>query len=157
MHLFQAADDFLDGVFPACRLERAAFANKRLANALGVRCKVVGIAALDAKKFFVDSGMVAIVGAKDLVVANREGGLAAIRAMRARRAEILHLPGARLIAICAAGERADGADVNAHAALFARKLARFVGNDDRSDAARADAESLYVHALIANANAAEAQ
>src|SRR5579863_9062677 len=113
VRLLQPPDDFLDGVFPACWLERAAFSHKRLANALRVRGEVVAEAALGAQKFAVDSGVVAIVGAKNLVVANRERSLAAVRAMGACRAKIFHFPRSRLIAIRAAGERADGADVDA--------------------------------------------
>src|SRR5579864_3113447 len=115
MRLLHPPHDFLDGVFPACWLERRAFADQRLANALGVRGEVVAEAALGAQKFAVDSGVVAIVGAKNLVVANRERSLAAVRAMRARRTEIFHFPRPRLIAIRAAGERADGANIDARA------------------------------------------
>src|SRR5579859_587136 len=157
MRLLQAADDFLNGIFPACGLERAAFAHKRLANALGVGGEVVTKTSLGAQKFVVNSRMVAIIGAKDFVVANRERGLAAIGAMRARRAKVLHFPGARLIAIRAAGERADGADIDTRAAFFAGELAGIVGNDDGQNAARANAEGLHVHAFIAHAHAAEAQ
>src|SRR5579859_4839393 len=130
MRLLQPPDDFLNGIFPACGLERAAFAHKRLANALRARGEIVAKTPLDTQKFAVDSRMVAIVGAKDFVVANRERGLAAIRAMRARRAEVFHFPGARLIAIRAAGERADGTDIDTRAAFFAGELAGIVGNDD---------------------------
>src|ERR1700735_5783704 len=100
--------------------------------------------------------MVAIVGSQDLVVTHAQRGLAAIRAVGARIWHIGHFPGTRLITIGATGQRADRANINAHAAFFAGQVAGLVGDDDGVHAASADAQSLYIHAFIAYAHAAEA-
>ena len=62
-----------------------------------------------------------------------------------------------MVAIRAAGKRAHGADVDTHAAFFAGEFAALIRQDHRIYAARAYAKSFYVHAFVANANAAEAQ
>src|SRR5581483_4566599 len=109
----------------------------------------------------VDAALVAIVPADDLqsafVAADAERGLAAIGAMHARRADVLHLPGARLVAISARGERADRADIDAHAALFAFQVVALVGRDDGGGAAVLHAERPHVHGLAADAHAAVAE
>ena len=97
-------------------------------------------AALGAEKIAVDAALVAIVGANDLRavvgLAHAERDLAAVGAMRADGGDVIHLPGPGLVAIAAAGERADGANVDAHAALLAVELVdvafacRIVGHDD---------------------------
>src|ERR1700719_605962 len=91
------------------------------------------------------------------MVAHAQRGLAAVRAVRANRGNVLHLPGTCFVTISATGERADRADVDAHAALFALEMIFAVGNDDTVRAAHAHAERLNVHALIAHAHAAEAE
>src|SRR5271167_4048863 len=156
-NLFQAPRHFFQRVFPACRLELAVAAHQRLAHAFGIAGEVETEAALAAEEFAVHAGLIAIIGAQDFVVAHAEGGLAAVRAVRAGIGDILHFPGARLIAIGAAGESADGAHINTHATFFASQLARLIGNDDRMHAARADAERFHVHAFIADAHATEAE
>ena len=152
-----APRDFFESVFPARRFKRAVAADERLADALGIRGEIEAEASLGAEELAVRAGVIAIVGAQNFVVANAERGLAAIRAVGAGLADVGHFPRARLVAIGAAGERADGADIDAHAALFAGELARLIREDDGVHAARADAESFYVHALIAHAHAAEAE
>src|SRR6266478_9457953 len=77
--------------------------------------------------------------------------------MRAHGGDILHLPGARLVAIRAAGKSANRANIDAHAALFAVEVVFPIGDDHRLRAALADAERLHVHSLIANADATETQ
>ena len=62
-----------------------------------------------------------------------------------------------LIAVRAAGERADRADVDAHAALVAFEMVAFVGDDLGNDAAVGDAERAHAHAFIADAHAAVAE
>src|SRR5690348_4244410 len=101
--------------------------------------------------------MIAVIRAKDLIVPYRKRRLAAIRAVPADRAEILHLPRPRLVAVSPAGQRAYGADVNAHATFFAGKLAIVVRDDDGMYSARAHAERLDVHSFVADTHAAEAQ
>ena len=93
----------------------------------GLRGEIEAEAAFAAEKFAVDAGLIAIIGAKDFVVADAEGGLAAIRAMGAGRGNVRHFPWPRLVTIGAAGERADRANIDAHAALFAVQLAGMLG------------------------------
>src|SRR5207245_863825 len=63
-----------------------------------------------------------------------------------------HLPRARFVTIGAGGKRADGADVDAHAAFFALEVIFFVGGDDGVHSAVLHAERPNVHALAADAN-----
>ena len=78
--------------------------------------------------------------------------------MGAGGADELHLPGAGLVAVGVARERAHGADVNAHPALFAfERAVGPVGEDRRAHAALADAKRLDVHAFVADAHAAETE
>ena len=123
--------------------------------------EVEGVASLDAQEFAVDTALVAIVAAHDLHAGvgppDAQRDLAAIAAMGADGADVVHLPWPRLVAIGAGGERADRADVNAHAALFALQMVFFIGRDDAAGAAVLDAERPHVHALAADANAAVAE
>src|SRR5260370_24511193 len=114
-------------------------------------------AILDAQQIFVDAAHVAVVGTNNFVIADAERGLAAVRTVRADGRDILHFPGARFVAISAAGERADRANVDAHAALFAFEVGFAVGNNHAVSAAHADAERFDVHTFITNAHASEAQ
>src|SRR5256884_1414711 len=91
------------------------------------------------------------------MIAHAERSLATVRTVRADGWHVLHLPRTRLIAIRAAGERADGANVDAHTAFFAFQVIAAVRDDHAVRAAHAHAERFYVHALVANAHAAEAQ
>src|SRR6185437_16870172 len=91
----------------------------------------------------------------DLAQAERD--FAAVRAMGADRGDVIHFPGAGLVSISTAGERAYGANIDAHAALFAVELIAVVGHDGRSDAAVADAQRPNVHAFAADAHAAIAE
>ncbi len=91
------------------------------------------------------------------MIAHAQRGLATVRTVRADGRNVLHLPGARFIAVGAAGQGAHGADINAHPAFFALKVVLAVGDDDAVCAAHADPKRLHVHALIANAHAAEAE
>src|ERR1019366_6028520 len=103
----------------------------------------------------------AVVAAHDLhagvSAADAQRGFAAVAAMRADGADVFHLPGPGLVAIGTRGERADRADVNAHAALFALQMIFLVGRDDRAGAPVLDPQRPDVHAFAANPNAAIAQ
>src|SRR5512140_3100288 len=83
--------------------------------------------------------------------------LAFVAAVRADRADVVYLLRPRLVAIGAAGQCADGADVDAHAALFALQVVFFIGCDDAGDATILHPERPHVHALAAHAHAAVAQ
>src|SRR5262245_8360672 len=77
--------------------------------------------------------------------------------MRAGRRDVFHFPRACLVAIRPAGQRADRADVDAHATFFALEVIFAVGDDDAVRTAHTYAERLHVHAFVANAHAAEAE
>src|ERR1019366_3983864 len=109
----------------------------------------------------VNTALVAVVGANNLRavvrLAHTQRHLAAVGAMGANRRHVVHFPGTRLIAIAAAGERAHGAHVDAHAALLAVQMVAAVGRDDRADAAILDAQRPHIHAFAAHADAAIAE
>src|SRR5215467_11146094 len=67
---FQLGCGGLCGFFPGDREQLVTFANERLANALGMIGKIEAKAALYAEKIFVDAAEIAIVGAKDFVIAD---------------------------------------------------------------------------------------
>ncbi len=123
--------------------------------------KIESVPSLDAQKIAIDAALVAIVAAHDfhsgVGTANTERGLAAVCAMRAGRADVLHFPRACLVAIRARGERAHWADVNAHAALFAIEVVLHVRHDRRTRAAILNAECPNIHPLAANAHTAITQ
>src|ERR1700730_2986707 len=119
--------------------------------------KIETEATLHAQEILVIAREVAVVGAQNFVVANAQRCFASVRTMRAYGRDVFHLPGARLVAIRAAGESADGADIDAHTAFFAVEMVLPVRDNYRLRAALAHAERLDVHSLVANANAAETQ
>src|SRR5271166_2432366 len=82
----------LRGLFPGYRIKLFALAQKRLLDALGVLREVKAEAPLHAEEVPVDAGKIAIVGAKDFMIAHAQRGLAAVGAMRANGGNVLHLP-----------------------------------------------------------------
>src|SRR4029077_11647115 len=128
-----------------------------LADAFCMIREVEPKSSLAAQKLAIDAGMVAIVGAQNFIVAYAQRRLASVRAMRARISHVSHFPRARLIAVSTAGESADRANVNAHAAFFAGEFTRLVWENHGLHTARPDAQRLHVHAFIADAHAAEAE
>ncbi len=136
-------------------------ADERLGEPFGALDEVEAEAAFCAEEVAVDAALVAVVGANDfravVGLPNAEGDLAAVAAVGADGGDVVHLPRARLVAIAAAGQCADGADVDAHAALFAVEAIALVGRDDGTDAAILNAERPDVHAFAAHASAAVAE
>src|SRR6267142_1165135 len=157
VNFFELGGGGLRGFFPGDGKELVALAQERLTDALFVLREIETEAAFYEQKIVVNAGKVAIVGAHDFVIAYAERDFAAVGAVRARCGDVLHLPRARLVAIGAAGERAERANVDAHAALFALEVIFAIGDDDAVGAAHADTERLHVHAFVANAHAAEAE
>ena len=135
--------------------------DQRLLQALGIVGKVESVAAFYAKKVAVDAAFVAIVTADDLHAGigatHPQSGFAAVSAMGADGADVLHLPGACLVTISARGQCPDRTDVDAHAALFALQMIFLIGRDDRSRSAILDAERPYIHPFTAHPNAAIAE
>ena len=164
-YLLESSGRGAQRVFPCGRFQLACFvANERLRKTVGALHEIESEAALGAEKVTVDAAFVAVVGANDLRsvvgLAYAERDLAAVRAMGADGGDVVHLPGARLVAIAAAGERAHRAHVNAHAALLAIELARLavgsdaIGSDHGACTAVLHAQCPHIHALAAHANAA---
>src|SRR6266550_867681 len=102
----------LRGFFPGNGEKLVALANHRLLDTIRVFREIETETALDAQE-------VAVVGTDNFVIANAERGLAAVRTVRANSGHVFHFPGPRFVAIGAASQRADRANVDAHAALFA--------------------------------------
>src|SRR5205814_8045786 len=112
------------------------------------------VSPFDAEKIAIDAAFVAIVATHNLhsgiCSTHAQSSLAAISAMCARGALVLHFTGTCLVSVCARGQRTHGADVNAHAAFFAFEMIFFVGSDNRAHAAilhaqRSDIDSLAAH------------
>jgi hypothetical protein len=71
----------LERTAPTGRFELAGFvADERRLQPFGVLREVERVTALDAEELAVDAALVAVVAADDLVVADAEGGFAAVRA-----------------------------------------------------------------------------
>src|SRR4029077_590170 len=103
------------------------------------------VAALDAQELAVDTAAVAIVPANDLVVANTQRGAASVRAMGADGADVIHLPGPRLITVNAAGQRAHGTNIDTGSAFVAFEMIVMIGNNLSNHATVRDAQSLHAH------------
>src|SRR6185503_4951203 len=157
----EVPSDQLKGFFPGGGEEASFFANERLGQAIFVIGKVKSVAALDAEEVAVDAAFVAVVAAHDfhagVGAAHTQSGFASVGAVGAGGANVVHLPGTRLVAVSARGERAHWANVDAVAALFTFEMVAFVGSDDGGNAAVLHAESPDVHGLSADAHAAIAQ
>src|SRR5580693_5708760 len=112
--------------------------------------EIESVPPLDAEKVAVDAALVTIVSAHNLHAgigaAHTQGRLAAVGAVRASRAHVLHLPGTRLVAIRARGQCTHRAYIDAHAAFFAIEMIALIGRDNRADAAVLNAESPNIHA-----------
>ena len=106
-------------------------------QALGIVREVEGVAALHTKEVAVDAALVAIVAANNLHAGigatYAQRGLASVAAMRADGADVLHLPRPSLVTIGSRGQRADRANVDTHAALFALQMIFFIRRDDGAE------------------------
>src|SRR5579862_2582891 len=151
------ADEF-EGLFPRGGSQLAVLPNQRMSEALLMVREIECIAALNAEEVSVGAALVPVITPDDLHscvgAADAESRLAAVATVRADGAYVVHLPWAGLVAIGSGGERADRADIDAHAALFALQVIFFIGSDQRADAAVLHAESPDVHTLAADAHAA---
>ena len=146
--------DKAEGLGPGDGFEFAVDADHRRSDAVLVSVEVEAVTAFHAEEFAVDAGAVAIVAANDFVIADTKGCLAATRTMSADGADMLHLPRAGFVAVGVGGESADGADVDAGAALIAIEVIAHVGDDFGVDATIGDAKRAHTHAFVAGANAA---
>ena len=85
MNFFELCSRGVSGFFPRYGEKFVAFAEKRLLDALRVFGEVEAEAALDAEKVVVNARQVTVVGAKNFVVSNAEGGFAAVRTVSTDR------------------------------------------------------------------------
>src|SRR5439155_24429378 len=95
--LLHALGSQAEGFLPGGRFQAPVAANQRRRQALFAIDKVPSKAAFHTEKLTVHAGMVAIVGADDLVIADGEGGLATVAAVVADGAGVGELPGPRLV------------------------------------------------------------
>src|SRR5262249_39756833 len=150
--------DQLERFFPSRRSQLPLLADQRLRQSFFVACEIEGVPALNAEEIPVRAALVAVVSADDFHAGIRapyaQSRLTPVAAVRADGAHVLHLPGASLIPICARGECAHRADVDAHAALFALQMIFFIRSDQRTYPAVLHAKSPNIHALAADTNAA---
>src|SRR4051794_592196 len=98
------------------------------------------VTAFYAQELAVDSGSIAVVGANDFAIANAESCFAAVRAMRANRAYMLHFPGAGLIAIGSRSQGPDRADIDTSTAFIAFQVIAAIGDNLGGHAAISHAE-----------------
>src|SRR5207244_1225433 len=130
LHFLEAPADGVKCLVPCGKSELAVLAHHRHLQAVRMLLEVERVTALNAKEITIDAALIAVVAADDLCArlraAHAERGLAAIAAMRADGAHVVHLPRPRLVAIRAGGQGADGTDVNALSALFALEMVAFV-------------------------------
>src|ERR1700751_5781983 len=95
--------------------------------------EVESVATLDAEEVSVRAALVAVIAADNfhsrVGAAHSERGFAAVAAMRADSADVLHLPRTGLVAICAGSQGTDGANVDTHAAFFALEMVFLVGSN----------------------------
>src|ERR1700722_5377631 len=119
------------------------------------------VAAFDAQKIAVRAALVAVIAADNfhscIAAPDSQSCLAAVAAVRADRAHVLHFPGPRLVAICTRSQRTHGANIDAHAAFFAFQVIFFIRRDDRTHAAALHPQRPNVHGLAADAHAAVTQ
>ena len=151
----------LECLFPCRRGQPAIAADKRLLNTFLAVGEVKSVAALDAEEIAVNAALVAIISADNfhaaIETAYAQSCFAAVAAVGTSGAHVLHLPGPGLVAIRARGQRAHGADIDAHAAFFALQVVLFVGSDNRVDATVLNAQRPDVHSFAANAHTPVAQ
>src|SRR5580700_3977115 len=123
--------------------------------------EVEGVTAFDAEKIAINAALITIVATNDfhasVGAANPHRGFAAISTMRAGGADMFHFPRPSFVTICAGGQSAHRANVDAHATLFAIEVVALVRRDDRTHAAVLHPERPNVHAFSADAHAAIAQ
>src|SRR5262245_22377403 len=105
----------LEGLFPGAWRKASVFPDQRLLQAVFVVDEIEAVTPFDAQEVAVHPALVAIVAANDfhagIGAANSQSGFAAVAAVRAGRAHVLHLPGPGLVPVGTRGEGADRADV----------------------------------------------
>src|SRR4029077_20970927 len=123
--------------------------------------EVEGITSLDAEEIAVNATFVPIVTAHDLHAgigtSYAQRCFATVSTVRARCANVLHLPWPRLVAVRTRGQRAHRANIDAHPAFLALQVIFLVGSDDGTHAAILHAQGPDIHALAADSDAAVAQ
>ncbi len=123
--------------------------------------KIESIAALDAEEVTIDSALVAVISADDfrtcIAAPYAESRFATVAAVRADRANVIHLPRTRLVTIGSRSQSADRTNVDTHSAFFAVEMIFLIGSDDRANAAVLHAKRPNIHPFAADAHAAIAK
>src|SRR6185369_13008256 len=148
----------LEGFLPRRRSQSSVLADHGSHEPLGVFGEIESVSALDTEKVVIDSALVAIIAADNfhagVGAAHAQSCFAPVSTVRAGGPDVVHLPGASLVAIGSRGKRANRADIDTHAAFFALEVIFFVWCDDRAHATVLHAESPHVHGLAAHTHAA---
>src|SRR4051794_3362730 len=154
------ADQF-ESFFPCGWRQPSIFADERLLQAIWAIRKIKCVTSLDAEEIPINAALIAIVAADDVHPVFRtprpKCRLAAIAAVGASRADMVHLPRTSFVPVRAGSQCADRTDVYAHATLFALQVIPFIGSDDRTYAAILYTQSPHVHCLAADAHTAVTQ
>src|SRR5580704_2921355 len=123
--------------------------------------EVEGITSLDAEEIAVNATFVPIVTAHDLHAgigtSYGQRCFATVCTVRARGADVLHLPWPRLVTVRARGQRAHGTNIDTHPAFFTLQVIFAIGSDNGTHAAILHAQGPDIHALAADSDAAVAQ
>ena len=119
--------------------------------------EVESVAALHAQELAVQTGAVPVIPANNFVIPNTQRRLAAIGTMRANRADVLHFPRPRLVAIRATGQRAHRADIDTRTALVALKMIPVRRRNFRRNATVHNPQRAHAHAFITDTHAAVAK
>src|SRR5262249_46459479 len=101
--------------------------------------EIESVTSFDAQELAVNPAVVAIISSDDLPVANTQSGSAAVSAVRANRADVLHFPGPRLITINSTRKSAHRTNIDTRAAFVAFQIFVVIGNDFRNHTAIPDA------------------
>ena len=91
-HVFEAGDGQFQCLFPGACFLLAVLADERRGQPLFMIDKVPAKAALDAKKFAIEARVIPIVGANDLIVADRQRRLASIARSGCRWCQCISVP-----------------------------------------------------------------
>src|SRR5690349_6001830 len=91
--------------------------------------EIEGVSTLQAKEFAIQARTIAVICADDLAISHAERRFAAIRAVSANGADVLHFPGPGFISIGTGRERADRTNVNTGAAFITLQVVAAIRYD----------------------------
>src|SRR6185369_17010051 len=161
LHVAEHFSDEFQCLVPGRGYQFAILANHRRRQALRAVGEVESVTAFHTEEVAIDTALVAIIPAQNFHAGIRtpytQRREAAVAAVRADGPNVIHFPGPGLVSIRSAGQRADRADIDTHAALFALEMIAFVGSDHGTLSTVLNTEGPYVHTSAADTYAAIAQ